>query len=50
MMRLVLTPKSTEGIKKHIKKIMPKIHPKIIKMENIAAQDRKRFSSNTHMY
>jgi hypothetical protein len=28
-------------------KMGPKIHPKITKMKNIAAQDRGRFSPNT---
>jgi hypothetical protein len=46
MMRLVLAPKSMEGIEKKTpqiakSKIRPKIHLKIIKMKNIAAQDRR---------
>jgi hypothetical protein len=44
MMRLVLAPKSMQGIKEKLlksrsQKSGPKIPSKIIKMENIAAQD-----------
>jgi hypothetical protein len=31
-------------------KIGPKIPPKIMKMKNIASQDRRRFRPNTQMY
>jgi hypothetical protein len=45
-MRLILVPKSMEGIKEKLlksqgQKIGPKIPLKILKMENIAAQDRR---------
>jgi hypothetical protein len=45
-MRLVLAPKSMEGIKEKNpqitkSKIRPKMPPKITKMEYIAAQDRR---------
>jgi hypothetical protein len=46
MMRLILAPKSTEGTEKknssnHEIKNQAKMPPKITKMENIAAQDRR---------
>jgi hypothetical protein len=46
MMRLVLAPKPTEGIDEKTpqitrSKIGPKIPPKITKIKNLAAQDRR---------
>jgi hypothetical protein len=55
MMRLVLAPKSMEGIEEKLlkswsQKIGPEMLLKIKKMENIAAQDRRWFNPKIQIY